>query len=272
MSQFTDETKLELLTGASNPDETFNANMEELNLGLAYGAVLDEAGSAGEWFRFQNDGTAVMAQGDTEANAMIAGVLTLDGVQFDERHFRHTGVIEIPGWGLDANTLYYLDPDNAGQMVNAQPPAGYVVELGRSDSTGDKFYIQLRVYLTEVIGGDHSTLANLAWSAAGHTIDTTVDMDSNELENLWQWEQTKEPTGIIDRTESTISFVAGTRTFSIAPTGVSFDYLLRGNKVTVSAQQDVIIADTTGLHYIYFNSAGTLTSSLVSVPAELKYI
>ena len=32
---------------------------------------------------------------------------------------------------------------------------------------------------------DHSLLSNLAWSGAGHTINTDVDMDANSLDDIW---------------------------------------------------------------------------------------
>lgn len=65
---------------------------------------------------------------------------------------------------------------------------------------------------------------------------------------------TKEPTGFPNRTDSTLSFVGGgSRTFSITPTGVSFDYWIKGVKYTKNAVSSVVIANTEGLHYIYFN-------------------
>jgi len=86
--------------------------------------------------------------------------------------------------------------------------------------------------------------------------------DSNGLVTLLNpGDVTAEPTGFPNRTDSTLSFVHSTRTFTIAPTVTSFDYYYKGRKTTVSAAQNVVIDDTNGLHYIYYNSSGTLVSS-----------
>ena len=73
---------------------------------------------------------------------------------------------------------------------------------------------------------------------------------------------TGEPTGFPNVTDSVLSFVPATRTFTIAPAVTSFDTYSKGVKATYSAAQNVVIANTTGLHFIYFNAAGTLVSSL----------
>lgn len=66
-------------------------------------------------------------------------------------------------------------------------------------------------------------------------------------------EQTKEPTGFPSRTTSTMSFDDGTRTFSIEPVGESFEYYVVGDLYTVSEEQTVVISDTEGIHFIYFD-------------------
>lgn len=85
--------------------------------------------------------------------------------------------------------------------------------------------------------------------------DLSVDPLNNVLTAL------KEPTGIPVRTDSDLSFVNGTRTFTIAPSGTSFDYYIAGFKYTVSAADDLIIADTSGVHYIYYDG-DTLTEAV----------
>lgn len=73
---------------------------------------------------------------------------------------------------------------------------------------------------------------------------------------------TGEPTGFPNVTDSVLSFVPATRTFTVAPAVSSFDTYSKGVKQTYSAAQNVVIANTTGLHFVYFNAAGTLVSSL----------
>ena len=71
---------------------------------------------------------------------------------------------------------------------------------------------------------------------------------------------TKSPTGFPNRTDTTVSFVDGTMTFSIAPTGSSFKYYIKGTEYTKTITQNVQITDTEGIWYIYFNG-DTLTAS-----------
>ena len=71
-------------------------------------------------------------------------------------------------------------------------------------------------------------------------------------------DQTFEPMGHADRTDSTISFNTGTRTFSIAPVATSYDIWCKGVKYTKTGTSTVAIPNTSGLYYIYFDSTGTL--------------
>ena len=65
-----------------------------------------------------------------------------------------------------------------------------------------------------------------------------------------------EPTGFADRT-ATLSWDDGTRTLTI--TG-SHDIYINGVKTTKSTDS-IQIADTTGIHYIYYNASGVLTEN-----------
>lgn len=76
-------------------------------------------------------------------------------------------------------------------------------------------------------------------------------------ESITAFQDMLEPTGFIDRTTSTISFVDGTRTFTISPTGTNFSFYSGGTKFSKTAQTK-IIANTAGLHYIYFDVSGTI--------------
>jgi len=58
------------------------------------------------------------------------------------------------------------------------------------------------------------------------------------------------------RTNTTISVVNGTRTFSIAPTGSEFHYYVTGDKYEQTTTQSVIFNDTEGNHWIYFDNTG----------------
>lgn len=65
--------------------------------------------------------------------------------------------------------------------------------------------------------------------------------------------------GIEDRAQSTISL--STRDFTIAPTGASFNLWIEGVKYAKTSSQTTL-ADTVGLHFVYFDSGGALQSSM----------
>lgn len=78
----------------------------------------------------------------------------------------------------------------------------------------------------------------------------------------------KEPTGFETRDDTTFSFDAPSRTFSLVPTGSSFGVYVKGVKFTKSTTDSVVISDTEGVHLIYYTPAGVLTSQL-GAPADL---
>ena len=66
--------------------------------------------------------------------------------------------------------------------------------------------------------------------------------------------------GFADASDSTISFVDGTRTFTIAPVGTSYSYYVDSTQYIKTASEDIVIDDTEGLHYIYWDG-NTLTKT-----------
>jgi len=78
---------------------------------------------------------------------------------------------------------------------------------------------------------------------------------------------TGEPNGFPNLTDSSMT-VTNNRTFSITPTGASFDIFVKGNKFTISSTESVTFPDTEGLHYVYYDDAGVLASTTVA-PASL---
>jgi hypothetical protein len=89
---------------------------------------------------------------------------------------------------------------------------------------------------------------------------TNAEVDANFTNLAEVSGVTGEPMGHEDRTTSTISFNASTRTFTIAPTASSFTVWCKGKKVVVSSAQTVVIPNTTGMYSIYFDSTGALAA------------
>lgn len=80
----------------------------------------------------------------------------------------------------------------------------------------------------------------------------------NQIVDLTISPYTKEPTGIYDISESVIQFTNSDRRFTISAVSNTFTLFCRGtkyNKVTDS----VVIPNTTGLYYISYDDAGTLS-------------
>lgn len=69
-----------------------------------------------------------------------------------------------------------------------------------------------------------------------------------------------EPMGHVNNADSALSFDASTRTVTISPTGAAFVVWCKTAKYTFTTPQSVVIPDTTGLHYVYFNTVGVLST------------
>lgn len=101
------------------------------------------------------------------------------------------------------------------------------------------------------------------YDAVWHTL-TKSDVGLGNVDNVSLIEQDlaqKEPTGFPNRTDSTISFNAGTRVFSISPATTSFDVWIKGTKYTKSSTETITISTTAGNHYIYYDSTGSLAET-----------
>ena len=64
-------------------------------------------------------------------------------------------------------------------------------------------------------------------------------------------------TGFENRTETTISFDEGTRTFTIAPASplTQFSYWCLGRRIVKFSSENIIITDSEGVHFIYYDGA-----------------
>lgn len=74
-----------------------------------------------------------------------------------------------------------------------------------------------------------------------------------------------EPTGFPNISDSQVSFVNGTRTFTIQPTSSQFTFYTKGIKYTKTGAENIVIPDTEGLHYIYYDMNGALQSTTTFV-------
>jgi uncharacterized protein YdeI (BOF family) len=85
-----------------------------------------------------------------------------------------------------------------------------------------------------------------------------------------------EPTGFVyadpDTIPVTLSFVNGTRTLTVAPSASTFSFYVEGVKYTKSASETIVIANTEGAHFIYYDENGDLASTTTwSIDIIMKY-
>ena len=71
-------------------------------------------------------------------------------------------------------------------------------------------------------------------------------------------QETSEPTGFINRTDSSISFDNLTRTFSITTT-TGYDYFIKGLKYNISTDKSITIPDVDGSYFFYLDVTKTLS-------------
>jgi hypothetical protein len=73
---------------------------------------------------------------------------------------------------------------------------------------------------------------------------------------------TSEPMGFVNRTASVISFNNSTRQLSITPASTSYEIWCKGIRFVKTGTETTTIPDTSGLYFVYYNSAGVLSNRL----------
>lgn len=176
----------------------------------------------------------------------------------------------------DGDVLYVSDTVLGG-WTTVQPDAPYAsVVIGSIIySHGTQGVLGVRIRVIQ----DLKTLADV--DSRGQIVDGDVlnwisaNSRWERLNLLWARDN-QDPTGF-DRgydgkgssSIGDISFVDGTRTFTIEPQiGESdFSFWCMGELFTKTSAQNVVISDVEGLHFIYFDASGVLQSS-TTVPTD----
>lgn len=76
--------------------------------------------------------------------------------------------------------------------------------------------------------------------------------------------------GQINHIDSTHSFDESTRTYTIEPTGSTFEVWSKGKKITISSTLSIVIPNTTGSHLLYIDADGAL--GVESTPANFGQV
>lgn len=144
-----------------------------------------------------------------------------------------------------------------GDLYNALQ-AGELVLMKTANPT-DGYYPQgsipdLEVYLQSAASGNVTGpvgTPNRNFSIFNGTTGKSIADSGINVDDLF--EGFKEPTGFKNRTDSKVSFDSGTRTFTIQPTSISFDYYIHGKKFTITTVKNFIIPDVQGMHFLYLD-------------------
>jgi len=150
----------------------------------------------------------------------------------------------------DALDLKYDASNPAGYITLAEVPADLVTSVN-----GQQGIVQINAQ-------------DVPFTPTVDIVATDVQAAIEELSNdliigtTDVFQDTKEPTGYVNRTDSTMSFDDGTLTFTIAPLApaTSFEYYIKGKKVVISTTKQHTITTTAGNHFIYFDENGNLGS------------
>ena len=98
---------------------------------------------------------------------------------------------------------------------------------------------------------------------------SVAGLDGKTAELTTHETTTNAPTGFPNRDDSVLSF--NTVTFTITPAVSTFDYYIAGVKYTKSSAENIVIADTSGVHFIYYDGA-TLSASVNPSNATIEDI
>ena len=201
----------------------------------------------------------------------------------------HTaGALAITGlWGIVSsfNSTANVSATNFISLSNVSLQK-YDLSFAPLNKTGTCFYQLMNVHrgeTSDVLNGTRAVYGPTAtdagykmdvsanWSPAVSSVAPALDQlvqrvkdsETSSVNITSILNDTKEPTGFINRTDSTISFVDGTRIFTIAPVSSSFSFYLKGIKFTKTSAQNLTIPNSPGNHYIYFNASGVLESTQI---------
>jgi len=121
-------------------------------------------------------------------------------------------------------------------------------------------------------------LDGLKWPQADGTANQIL-YTNGSAQIAWKNQQivdqegyTFNPNGFQDPdTDVQVSFVDGTRTLTIQPAVTSFKYWSEGQVYTKTGSENIVIANTEGNHYVYYNGSSLAETTTWSTDLILKY-
>jgi len=120
-------------------------------------------------------------------------------------------------------------------------------------------HLSTKEYVDTAISGvdQHNELSDIQ----GGYVDNYYHMSDEQYEVL--------PNGFIDHAGSTISFDSSTRTVTVTGTSGDFPYYVEGDRY-LSAGDTQVITDVDGVHFVYYDAAGDITTLLATLLILLR--
>lgn len=213
---------------------------------------------------FRVDVTAFLAQGVSSINGEI-GDVTIDKTTLNLENVDNTSDLDKP---ISNATQVALDGKVDDNQVLTNVPAGAVFTdttyENVSEFTNDAGYITENSVSFEVLDakGDVGTGSNQV-AAGNHTHEVTEISNFAEETRMAVSEVTFDSKGFPNRVDTSLTFDAGTRIVTLAPTGSSFDIFYRGKKFTFTSPLTKEITNMNGGRYIVFNPETQALEELV---------
>jgi len=105
--------------------------------------------------------------------------------------------------------------------------------------------------------GKTTPLWGVFYTYVGDTVEDGLGATTSGVDSLVElFEDTQEPSGFINTTDSALTFDDGTMTLTIS--GTEYDYYIVGQKYTKNGADSLALTDTEGMHYFYYDG-GSLT-------------
>ena len=133
--------------------------------------------------------------------------------------------------------------------------AGFNGILTPADDTVQKCLQKLDDIVSSQIPVTSSNFDGVILTSSENTVQKCMDRLSMTLNSFVA------QNGYVNKADSVMSFNNATRTFTIQPTGSYFEFFSYGIKYKKTIPQSVVIPNTAGLWFIYFDSSGTLVTT-----------
>ena len=217
------------------------------------------------------DKNIVVANGAVSAATADGAGISIQGADANITYRESGDKFEI-NKNLDVTGNIIAGSGTGGSITGANliTAETFTANLLRTDTIVSNTLVNFNTLTTRTI------FANIVANVIRTDTITTISLQSNSLvSNLLSitgvaqvngydvltkelTDATFEPMGHENKANSQISFNANTRTFTIQPTDNSYTVWVKGNKFVKNGTESVVIANTSGLYYIYFNTNGNV--------------